>query len=304
MELISELIDACTSDKSSTVEVLRKCLILGHKLHNQTLVNWANAELNGYQGGQEVPSYRKLSVGAKANMSGPFGSRITNMPIAPSFLEKQHRQFASFVNLREPIASYEELMKSDSDSFRLPWPQDLVIYYQGKVVTENGCELMEAWQVVSRGSFAQVFDAVKNRTLGLCLELEGELGGSSLPDRADTTIASQIQSTVTNNIYGGVNVIASDESRVTQPSLHSEHSVNTTSFEHLKSSLEQGGITPIEASELEKAIEQDRPATFGERTKAWIKAVGPKFAVSGVRLAAPIAKEVVTGLIKEHLGLK
>jgi hypothetical protein len=304
MNLITELIDMSTSEKSSTVELLRKCLVLGHKLKNQTLVSWANAELNGYEGDQEVPSYRKTSAGAKANMSGPFGSGVKNMPIAPSFLEKQHRIVATHAYLREPIANYEELMRSDQNTFRIPWPQDLVVYYQGRISTENGCELVEAWQLIGRSSIAQIFDAVKNRTLGLCLELQNELGEGSIPSNVDAVVASQIQKTVTNNIYGGVNVIASDDSSVMQPDMRSEKTINITNFSTLRAALENGGITPSETSELELAIKGDKPAKFGERTKRWIKTAGSKFAISGVKLAAPIAKDVVTGLIKEHLGIK
>ena len=304
MRLLDELIMLSSNESSSTVEILRKCLILGHQLKNQTLVSWANAELNGYRDDADLPPYRTIYIGAKGNFSGPFGSAIRNLPIAPYLLEEKHRRLAEYVELREAIANYEELMRSNSKHFEMPWPQDLVLYYQDRLQTQNGCVIVQAWQSIGRNAFAQVFDAVKNRTLALCLELQGEVSEEAVVDPKVPAVAEQIQKSVTNNIYGGVNVIASDQSKVDRSTMQIHQSGPAITLETLQSTLKQAGFDATETEQLRAAIEEDKPVSFGKRTQAWISAAAPKFLVNGAKVAAPIAREIVTGLVKQHLGLQ
>src|ERR1017187_8292218 len=151
-------------------------LVLGHRLKNQRLIDWVTQELNGYDSNDNLPSYRVVSVGAKGYFSGPFGSSVSNMSIPSYLMDEIHRHFATTVYFRDSLSSYEELMRSNHDTFRLDWPGDLILIYQHKIKTQNGCHLAQAWQDIGKSSFAQLFDAVRNRTLKLALEIRASIG--------------------------------------------------------------------------------------------------------------------------------
>ncbi len=301
--LLDELVDLASSLDSSVVVLLRKCLILGHKLGNQQLVKWANQELEGYSDDSSLPSYRKIGAGAKAIMSGHFGAQISNFPVPSFLLEEQHRHFATDVALLEPIASYEELMKSDSTLFQMNWPADLCMYYQNKVVTQNRCHLVHAWQEVPRSAFAQLFDAVKNRTLGLALELQGSLGEEPL-ERVKLGKAEEIERSVVNNIYGGVNVIASGRSRVQNNNTDVNNTNSSIDREHLSRLLEDGGLSESDIDSLHKAVDADKPQKIGLETREWLRTTGSKLLVGGVKVTSTVAQAVVTEYLKQHFGVK
>jgi hypothetical protein len=236
-------------------------------------------------------------------MSGFAGSSISNFPIPPVLLEEQHRDFATVVFLREPIADYEELMRSNSTTFKLEWPSNLVFYYQDKIVTENGCHLTQAWQIVGRNSFAQIFDAVKNRTLGMALELQSSLGADLPADKITAQVAASIERTVTNNIYGGINVIASGASNVSSSVSQTNQGLRATDIAQLTHVLREGGLSENEVGELSKAIEEDAPQRFGKRTSEWVKTTGSKLLVGGIKVSSAVAQSVITEYLKQHFGL-
>jgi hypothetical protein len=128
LKLLDDIIDGTTDDSVSLVSLLRKCLVFADKLKNEKLKKWVLAELNGYDDG--LPDYRVLGVNAVGLVLGPFGSVIKGQPIPPALLEKDHRVWASQANMAQPISSYETLAKSDEDSQVVPWPANLVAYYQ------------------------------------------------------------------------------------------------------------------------------------------------------------------------------
>jgi hypothetical protein len=302
--LLDDIIELATDDRKPVSVLLRKCLILGHKLNNERLKAWANQELNGYETQDGLPAYRIVPAGAKAYMSGPFGASISNFPIPSMLLKEQHRDFATTIYLKEPIGSYEELMRSDCEDFQVEWPADLVLYYQRTIRTRNGCCLAQASQSVGKSAFAQVFDAVRNRTLSMALEIRASLGGSDKElDNVSPQAAAKIERTVTTNIYGGVNVIASGQSQVNSTVSQTQNTISAGDKEQLGAALRSTGLPESSVSELSKAIEQDGGSRLGDRVKSWIKENAPKALVGGVKVASSVAQSVLTEYLKQYYGL-
>jgi hypothetical protein len=303
--LLDDIIEFAADDKQSVSSLLRKCLILGHRLKNDKLIGWANQELNGYESSDGLPEYRIVSTGAKGYMSGPFGSSINNFPIPSILLEQNHRHLATTVYLLEAIGSYEELMRAKHDTFRVEWPADFVLFYQRKIRTKDGCHLVQAWQDVGKSSFAQVFDAVRNRTLSMALEIRASLGDKDESlDHVSPQAASQIERSVTNNIFGGINVIASGHSSVNSTVSQTSSSITAGDKEQLETALRRTGLPESSLNDLSKAIQQDGSANMGSRVQAWIKENAPKALIGGVQLGAQVAKPVLTELLKQYFGLK
>jgi hypothetical protein len=163
--LLDDIIELATSAQRSVSILLRKCLVLGHKLNNEHLVRWASQELNGYEANEELPSYRIAAAAAKGHFSGPFGSVVSNLPIPALLLDENHRDFATPLYLSEAVSAYEDLMRRPKATLMVEWPADLVVYYQNRVKTQNGCRLAQAYQSLDRSALAQITDAVRNRVL-------------------------------------------------------------------------------------------------------------------------------------------
>lgn len=64
--------------------ILLKLRFLASRLGSVVLEEWVKHESEGYPNDVEVPSYRKIGVSYKGTFSGPFGSGISNAPIAVS----------------------------------------------------------------------------------------------------------------------------------------------------------------------------------------------------------------------------
>src|SRR5580704_13650233 len=107
MKLLDEIADLATEDKQSVSVLLRKCLVLSYNLNNDRLKIWADKELNGYEKDDELPDYRIAHTISKGTLLGGGGSILNDQPLNPQVMDAEHRHFATTVNFRAPIASYE-----------------------------------------------------------------------------------------------------------------------------------------------------------------------------------------------------
>ncbi len=78
--LLKEIRDAAVDANVPIANVLRKCAVLGAKLKNNELRDWALQELNGYKDGNDLPEYRKVMAPLTGDFAGPFQSGYKNAP--------------------------------------------------------------------------------------------------------------------------------------------------------------------------------------------------------------------------------
>jgi AbiTii len=102
MQLLDEIIDLAVDDQASISVLLRKCLVLAHRLKNERLLAWTDKELNGYGKDDEIPSYRKIGARAKGHFIGSFGRAISSQPLQASVMKHEHRHFATTAMLAQP----------------------------------------------------------------------------------------------------------------------------------------------------------------------------------------------------------
>jgi AbiTii len=303
--LLDEIVEFATDNQKSISVLLRKCLILAHRLGNDRLANWATSELNGYAAEQGLPDYRAIQAGALGHLSGPFGSGVRNMPIAAAFLKDQHRHFATEVQLRQPISAYEDMVKEPVSSFVIKWPADLVLFYQNIIVTENGCHLVDAWQHIGKSALVQVIDAVRNRTLAMALDLQHTVGfrDEELVN-AKGNDAERIEQSVVNNIYGGTNVVSFGESQVTATVTQGQtFRITQGDTKALHRALRNSGLSQHELDALAVAMEEDGKQHIGDRVRSWIGAAASKVLSSGVQVGSQVGAAILTEWLKRYYGL-
>ncbi|NJO33917.1 MAG: hypothetical protein HC869_13015 [Rhodospirillales bacterium] len=285
MKLLDEVVQGSIDSKTPVSVLLRRCLVLAARLGNENLKTWANQELSGYSNAETVPDYRLIRVHAKGNFSGPFGSELKNWPIPSAALEKEHRHWAEKAMLVQPVAAFDDLLagtdNDSSGSFLMPWPSNLTLYYQSKLIDDQA--LISAWQVVPRGVIAGLVDTIRNRILNLALEIQSELKGS---DDLDALSRTDVERTVINNIFGGHNVFASHGNAVANLDRSQTNITIEGDRRKLDEILHQAGLASPDLKALTDALEADGNKLDGSRVVKWIKDVAPKLAISGVKYGA------------------
>lgn len=300
MRLVDEIIELASDDQKSVSVLLRKCLILAHRLKNDRLKTWAENELNGYGPEEEVPEYRKTVITAKGFFVGPMGAQIHDQPLTASVLKPEHRHWALTAVLRQPIVAYEGA-DAQGDSPRIEWPAHLTVRYQTKFFADY--VLNRAWQEIPSSTLVGLVDTVKTRVLRLALELYDELGQVS--DEPDRIPSGKVDRSVVNNIFGGSNIIAGSAHDFTQIG---GITVQSGDLASLQAALRRLGVKDDALAELEGALAGDAEhnggvAAYGQLTAAWLKRVGVAVGSAGLSMAADVAKAEATRWILQYLGL-
>ena len=296
---IADIIEATTNEGVSLPVILRKVLVLSYHLRNKRLTSWVTAELDGYATGTELPDYRIIRTIAYGTFSGPFGSIINNKSLPGLLLKPEHRDFANKVFLRDSIAKIDATAAAKNGG-RMPWPPDLVMLYQADFIEDHA--LVEAWLELPRQIFVGILDAVRTRTLQFVLELGGELGAAG-DDLAN--ISAAVEKTVTNNIYGGNNVIGGSNHRFSQTGSMTVGAGDQTA---LTVALAQIGFNSAEVAELLGALKQDKSEEghkpgIGKRAAAWLEKIGAGIGNAALSVGTDVGKIEAARAITGFLGL-
>jgi hypothetical protein len=306
--LLDEIIELAVDAKEPVTTLLRKCLVLAHKVKNQKLREWAEKELEGYGERDELPPYRRTAIIAKGFFIGPLGAQIHDQPLTPSVLKEHHRHFAEEHDLRQPIAVYDQpLVLNEASSgetkqlsFVIQWPADLTAHYQTSFF--RGYVLNRAWIEVPNTVLIAMIDLVRNRILKFALEVQDQVGGRDI-DPASLP-PSTVEQSVVNNIFGGTVVIAGTASSFVQGR---DVIITKGDMSGLVEALKKLGIDQTEVQELQSLF-KDNPVKAGSRTLhgrilEWIEAKALSLANKGLDISTDVAKAEMTHWIIQYLGV-
>jgi hypothetical protein len=173
MGLLTDIQNAAVDSSTPITDLLRRCLILASKLKSEELRTWAEAELNGYPTGAEVPDYRVLATPhAVGTFFGP-GRVVQNVPI-PIFTAKgipsELAERLAWLNVRDPIASLATI--DDAKGLERPWDGDVVAAIGSRIMEHH--RLMQAHNTISPGALPAIVDTVRTRVLQFVLKLAEE----------------------------------------------------------------------------------------------------------------------------------
>lgn len=300
--LLDDIIKLATDGKQPLPDILRKCLILGHELKNETLKTWANQELNGYPLAQNIPDYRVIQAEARGNFTGPFQSGARNWPIPSMALDKQHRDFGERVYLTQAVSAFQDVVNETTrGDIQFPWPGNLVLLYQQRFF-QGRYVLVTAWQEVSKSTIVELLDTIRNRTLNMALQIKDELG-TSYGDLSKIKLseASNIQNIIFQNIGGSTNVALGGSS--IDASANTEIVINVGDKQKLDEILSKAGLSSSDLHDLDEAIKADGPKKPGGKVGVWVKEKASKVATGGVKIGAKIGAELLSAWLKQYYGL-
>lgn len=211
MSLLDDVIQQASDGDASAM--LRKLMIVSHRLGATDLLAWVKGELNGYEDRDSLPSYRgPLPVVVQATIVGPGGGKGTNTLTQHGVPEGYDDLFRAW--FLDPLATLEGFARSDH-GLSIPWDPIAVAVYN-RWIEDGEVPFVEYWGVyaahkyISQSSVMGVVDIVRTKALELALELQseypdaGEKGGPTVADPAVRETLTHI----TNNIYGNITGLA------------------------------------------------------------------------------------------------
>ena len=271
MSLLREIQASILDANSEIGSILLKLRFLASRLGSAQLEEWVKHEAEGYPVDVDVPEYRRLSVSFRGVWSGPFGSGVKNAPIPPYLVEKYAGKSWTKMVMRESIAAVDELATGESDSIYID-TSNLILKLQGKVYPHFSCLSVEG--EVSKHTFREIQNSVRNRVLNLTIELEKAVPsvvevklGESVTDGRDT--ADAVTHVFHQTIYGS-NTTVSNTGDGAQVNL----AITIGDGNSLVQVLENSGIPKEAAREFAETLASEEPdgpdRPLGERARKWL----------------------------------
>jgi hypothetical protein len=165
MGIIADLQGELVSSEKPIGPILLKIRLLAAKLGSRGLEEWIKHEAEGYPQGHEVPDYRRLGMSFSGTFSGPFGSGVSNAPIAPALVAHFAGEENAKLALRESAASVDA-MREGRNGIQLDC-SNLILKLQGKVYPQFACNSVVGY--VSDSALVEVSNAIRNRLLELTI---------------------------------------------------------------------------------------------------------------------------------------
>jgi len=289
--LLREIQDGAVASHSDVAALLRRCMVLGTRLGNEPIRDWASLELNGYSPESDLPSYRpKITTQVLGTLTGIGGRELRNAALAPSALPSDwanwHDRLFTY-EVREGVAQLELFANSEESTLSSPWPADVVATLSDEFY--EMMTLLSARQIVPTTVFTGVLDGIRNRVLQLALEIERDVGEG---DQAElSSLGPEAESRLTN-IF--MNTVYGDHASIVSSSIgHLNLASISTSLEAIISS-------ESDRTELIEAIVDDGDGASPEspRVSQWLD----RLSAGGIALAEGISIQAATAVILNLLG--
>lgn len=204
-ELVESIIVDITNRDVSISDLLRKAQVLAFKLNNDSLKQWLNYEVNGYESDAQLPKYRKLSAvlfGQIEQNRGFAGSMLYHhfrLPI--EHLSDKIQSMIQSWDCRSPINEIQHILDSGKSEGNVRITCNNKIIPLVSQALESNVYVNQVWLEVQQYDLFNILDSVKNKLLDIILSIDTEL---ELGVNFNLPQAQQRVNKVVNNITAGV----------------------------------------------------------------------------------------------------
>ncbi len=303
LSLLKEIRDAAVDANVPIANVLRKCAVLGAKLKNNELRDWALQELNGYKDENDLPEYRKAMVPLTGDFAGPLQSGYKNAPIPAMLLPEKMQDRARTARFPAGVASLESLLEGEGEYVTLEWPGDWILWAQRDGKFEM--TLIAARQVIGVSAIVDMIDTVRNRILEFCLRLEEEMPELMADDEPSPTAAVEVAA---SNVFNQVFVFGPYTGNIANASPAVEQialDVKKGDLSGLTKALREVGVPPDQVDALKSAIED--VGENGQKVRPiatdWFKRAKQAVASDTWSLAKGVTINTISHAVQSFLGL-
>lgn len=266
MGLLTDIQADAISDTVPVNALLRKCMLLAHRLDSSLLEDWVKYELSGYPNDSEVPDYRKIPLNFKADVSnGLYLNR--NVPIAQVLVKKATgRDDINTFYCRQAIGTLDYKDVSNG-TLRLNM-DNCALVLKGKAV-DREWDVLSFWAEMPAAKVEGILDAVRNKVLEFTIALQkrypnvDDIEWIRNQESRGATV-SQIFNTTINGNAGVIGHATASTVNIT---------VNHGNLQDLRTNLIQHGVSAGDLAELEAALKDEpqiKDKKFGPKVTKWV----------------------------------
>jgi hypothetical protein len=294
---LDRIIDGASDPSVGIADLLRRTIAAAHRLRAQSVREWAQRELSGYEGvGEgELPVYRQPQpTTVRAHWAGYMGTSATTTLTPPDMPEEWFSPWFK-VAFRQSVSELESYVGTEGE-LTLPWPGAVVgrwnaLAEKERAIHISGMSLFAADMRIPKQALVGVLDAVRTEVLNLAIDLQtaddaaGEAGGPTIEDPKVGEVVTQF----VTNMYGGTATIAQGS--------HIEQSVTVVAGDvgTLTQAAKSIGLEGEALTEYIEAVlaAKDDPKTSKLRTFL------DKVRSGAVNVAGGVASEIATDQLME-----
>ena len=194
--LLGEIERDLLDDTKPLAATLRKCLLLGGQTRSVPLREWASRELNGYEGEDELPEYRRVQgailVDAIVGNYHTKRQRISSSDL-PDFAAEHISETVELrggAGLLEALVSQGDASGEGAVKLSLPAGAELVAY-MNQQNNEPFQQILEVYWGVSTVAIRGVLDQIRTSVVEIISELRAGMpdeGGTPSPELADQAV--------------------------------------------------------------------------------------------------------------------
>lgn len=300
MELLGEIRDGALSDSTSLAEVLRRCVILGHRMKYPPLKEWANQELNGYASQKMVPSYRILTAQLTGNFS-TAGWSLDSHPVPLSIFPDDSISDIVTVPVLQDVAALQKWKAQEQITLK-PRHSNLERYVTSNIGDGQFCSLV--WLQVAPSSITGLLSQIRNRIVGFVLDIEGELGDKAMPDGSIATRSRErVNYIFQTNVYGDTGNVVTGIGNTITSKISAELHIEAGNSQSLRDFLKRQGIDDESIARLERLLEQDPKAETLQNEEAGIGQWVKQQSEQANQAVGEIAKQAATESLRSGLVL-
>lgn len=291
--IILELQADAMNDNVSIQSLLRKAFAIAIKLSIEDSRQWIEAEMNGYNSGNEVPMYRRIKGALQAinPVRGPIPVQID---------DNEMEDTLSVFHFRQSIAEIEGIISKHGKGFLIPFTGSQLSSIQDLFQAEYPFRLS-----FSATSLVPVVDNVRNTILQWTLKLEQEgVTGEGLSFSNEEVKKAHMSTNINIKNFQGVLGDVTD-SELTQ---NLEMTISeSNNFEELAKYLSKYNVPENDIAELKGAIDSDgsisSTAQIGSNVSSWIGNMCSKAANGSWAISLGTAANVLGTGISKFYGL-
>jgi len=282
--------------------LLRKCLLLGAETGSESLRQWARRELNGYDGAEDVPEYRKLS-GVPISMDSISGNTWAKNQIAArlNLPQETWEYVPEAITMRQPIEELEALAEEKRLSFSPPGLAYAQTLWNQKLGPFQN--IVSLSYVMTGTAITGVLGQIRTQLVDLIADLTSdtplaELPGKEQVDAAVSHHIGQLYNTTMHDATGPVAV--GTEAKASTDGLSVEDALKL--LDAVRSAADESDATNTDElvrvlEELHETLKQDEQDT-GEVVKkvGTLRAVADKLGVAAITATTSSAATTLTEL--------
>lgn len=298
MKLLDEIEQGAASDGVPITTLLRKCLILTHRLNSKPATDWVERELNGYAPSDELPGYRKLKMVIKANVVN-YTMKYTGWTVPPAILGK-NAEACSECLWKHSAAATDRLLATGEKGGPICLDMgDLMLVLNSSDAIEG--QVLSAWGEVSNSQVANVLEAVRNRVLMFALNIQREYpDAGEVETKMARTERPKVDQIFHTTVYGSANVVGSSQNS------NIVLNVNTGDFAALSGALAAAGVSADDLKALREALSAEPNSDgsrFGPKVSKWFGKMLSKAADGSWGITTNAASDLLGKALERYYGL-